>query len=251
MKKTIIILSLAYIGFLMRERILSKNIFLELENSKPKELEIVSIDDLEREGSGMLIPQRLEESTSIPLKSLPPVEKSVKNSEWTKSFQQAFAKCFQNEEVPSDFSNLMDTLQPKLTKSTIELSNWHLNLKNGKTKRVMLLPSEKENRYSLKDEASKNMVIKEFSVDNEGLPIPEGNGLKYTPKKLTTILSQGNIYFSEEQTRYESNSKESVLVVKQNGTLKSIEWYSQNQSFLCQQEASCICNSSKYVANVN
>lgn len=234
-------------GFLMKERLSLKNKYFKSEDSISQQ-EIISIGEPEIKESKMLIPQRLQESTIIPLKSQLPGENSVDISGWTQSFQQAFAKCFQKEGVPSDFSNLMDTLQPRLSKPIIELSNWHLNLKNGKTKRVMLLPTEKENRYSIKDEVTKNMIIREFSVDSEGLPIPEGDGLKYSPSKLANILSQGVIYFSEEHTRYESKDKESVLVVKQNGKLRSIEWYGKNQSFLCQQEASCLCNSSKYVA---
>lgn len=248
MKKIMMTLILIGIGFIIKDRFFFKPPINESE-VVPTQLEFTKVDELEVNESKMLIPQRLEDSISIPTEELEQRDKKAEYSGWDQSFQIAFAKCFQTEVLPSDFSNLLETLKPRLKNPVLELRNWHLNLKNGRTKRVMLLPREKENKYSSKDEASKNMIIREFSVDNEGLPVPEGEGLKFTPKKLSNILSQGSIYFSEEQTRYESSDKEGVLVVKQNGKLHSIEWYGKSQSFLCQKEASCLCSSPKFVAH--
>lgn len=128
----------------------------------------------------------------------------------TDNFEEELKKCLPGatDENPTALAGRY-TKQLKETQLVVE--NWHLGLPNGEQRRLMLIPSDREN-------AKNRPEVRWFSVDSEGLPVP----LKLDPEKafdpkpefIAQLKGQGTVIF---QQRKESNTYK-------DGTHAEIEW---------------------------
>lgn len=175
-------------------------------------------------------------------KNTPSVLAKTKVEDWNTQFQKTFKECFHNETVPETFTDTVALLAPKFKKKELVKSNWHLKLPSGDERRILLSSIDTQNSPQRSpSQAMENFEIRQFAVDNEGLPIPLNKTQKYSPAKLRNLLDQGEVFFKEEQLNNITVDNENVFLVTQNGNLQSIEWYGKGSSFLCQINESCVC----------
>lgn len=112
--------------------------------------------------------------------------------------------------------------------------NYVLTWGDGSERRVMVTPKENANTRFAWD-------IKFFSVDAEGLPVPEELPANVEgPGDLARLLSMGEVRGGAEAYQIALNSAESLLIERRDGRITDFQWRRGDKSMLCSVER-CTC----------
>lgn len=164
---------------------------------------------------------------------------STSNSEETDNFAETLAACWQDHshsQAQNPVGLVRDLEATGVRERRLQLENWHLRLPSGEEKRIMLLPSDREN-------ANGRLEVRLFDVDAEGLPVPQKLGPKaYNPSArfLQELKSQGEIQFHQRKENIALNDGQSLDVEWINGQLHDLQVFTNNKSFSC-RNLNCHC----------
>lgn len=157
-------------------------------------------------------------------------------------FQSEIAKCF-GTESPVSQSTSTDRFVHELlamnesVRSTFEVENIHVRLKDGTLRRLHLIQADPSSGKNVKE-------LRYFSLDSEGMPVkiplPDDKRMNPSPEFIDSLKSEGTLVFHQlkEKRTLKDGSELSLNVI--NNHVFEFQLFGKEKSFFC-RELECQC----------
>lgn len=154
------------------------------------------------------------------------------------NFRSQLAPCLglDTDLEPNDFIN--SQIEQFAIRRSLEFENLHYLLADGRERRLQLIPHQGE--LQSKDQ----LQLKMFSVDEEGLPIPEKipPAIEHLsiPKQRLILSEDREPIFSQRRELITLPEDQTLAVEWRQGHITEFQWSANNFSFAC-RDKNCKC----------
>lgn len=152
------------------------------------------------------------------------------------SFKQELEKCLPGAKDENPTA-LAKRYASQLKTSELVVENFHLALPNGEERRLMLIPSDRDN-------AKNRPEVRWFKVDQEGLPVPltlkDEDAFDPKPAFIESLKKQGRVIFEQRKEANTYADGTHALVEWVDGSVRELQLRLPTQSLNC-SNLDCRC----------
>jgi len=153
------------------------------------------------------------------------------------TFVQALVQCSPSTPASTPQELFAQLSQAGESSHDVALENWHLRRSDGSEERLMLIPSDKTDAEGKKE-------VRWFTVDDEGLPVPQKlpwqKAFNPSAEFLDELKSRGEIFFhqAKQQIIYKNQISANVELI--NDKIQEFQVYFPDKTLSCRGDR-CQC----------